>query len=301
MSVVQESEPCHKCQALCESCKTNLENESASIKSARSCSYSSVSSASYKYSLLLNLLEEKQQQFESQWKEKEQLLEEKHKQQNEFLESRFQLLKESFQEVNTKDSQDNINISQDNINILEIPSPKPTESVPYFDGDPLKWKPFLEVFERSANSNSEKINILKNRLKGNARLIVKNLLFKSENIPKIIEELQKTFGRSEFVLRASLDRIRAVKNIDFEDFESIISYSKIVDFIFSGLDEDNLRNILLIQEIIDKLPCQLKYDWAVFRSSIDTLDLCVFNNWLKRKSDCLLLVLKRPPKFDLLE
>lgn len=177
-----------------------------------------------------------------------------------------------------------------------------------FDGDPMAWSGFISQFETSTKAceltNAENLVRLDECLKGNARAAVEGLLYLPENVPTIMIVLRRLFGRPEFVVNALITKIQSSgpKTLSLENFEEIIAFStqvsNVVTHMKQALMSDYLWNPFLMQQLIDKLPCQFKVDWAAFRSNLTNANLEVFSSWLEEKSLSLTFVLTKPPQFS---
>lgn len=99
--------------------------------------------------------------------------------------------------------------------------------LPEFNGDPLKWPAFISQYETSTSicqmTNAENFLRLNEALKGDAHKAVENLLYIPNNIPTIIEILQKVFGRPEFIINTILESIRSEPKPKYDVFEAGLS------------------------------------------------------------------------------
>lgn len=180
------------------------------------------------------------------------------------------------------------------------------KKLPLFDGNPLQWPTFLSQFENSTKicqlTDSENLIRLE-ALKGDAHKAVEKLLYMPENVSSIIEILRKIFGRPEYIINSLLEDIRSEQKPKYEAFDSIIAYSLQVNNLCATMKtasmSDHLWNPMLIQELVDKLPSQLRFDWAIYKSQIQTpVSLETFNNWFESRAVSLTAVLSKPPQLS---
>lgn len=178
--------------------------------------------------------------------------------------------------------------------------------LPHFDGDPMKWPGFVSQFNTSTQvcelTDAENLVRLDESIKGNARIAVEGLLYLPGNVPTIIEVLRKLFGRPEFVVNALISRINgSAKPLQPDQFEEIIAFSTQVSNVVTHMKQasmsDYLWNPLLMQQLVDKMPCQFKVEWASYRSKLEHANLEVFSSWLDEKAMSLTCILSKPPQF----
>lgn len=160
-----------------------------------------------------------------------------------------------------------------------------------FSGKPEEWPGFISQFENTSSacgfSNVENITRLQRCLRGEALAEVGYQLMLPELLPEIIETLRSRSGRPEMIINSLLQKIRSDPAPKAEKLETI-SFAQTVSNLCcvitaSGLN-DHLRNPMLIQELVSKLPAQTKLDWSLYRSNLAEVDLKVFENWLSNVS-----------------
>lgn len=179
------------------------------------------------------------------------------------------------------------------------------KKLPPFHGDPLSWPIFLSQFETSTKvchiTDAENLLRLAEALKGDAHKAVEKLLYMPENVPSIIDILRRTFGRPEFIVNSILESIRSEPKPKYEVFDSIIAFSLQVNNLYSTIKNCGMSNDLglsLMIELVEKLPTPMKFDWAIYKSSMAYVNLEVFNRWLESKATSLTAVLSRPPQLS---
>ena len=150
---------------------------------------------------------------------------------------------------------------------------KTIRDLPEFRGKYSEWPNFLSEFERSTKecsiSKSENLRRLNKALKDKAKETVSMLLNSPENIDRIIDVLQRTFGRKEWIISSILEEIKDIKfvrdgdTIMFQDF-----YNKIIGAIHSikrVRGEMYLFNPELLAQMVEKLPTSSKRSWAEYK------------------------------------
>lgn len=210
----------------------------------------------------------------------------------------------SFAPSSTNDSPNNI--SQAGLAARHVMGKK----LPHFDGDPLKWPGFESQFNRSTRlcelNDDENMARLDECLKGNARIAVEELLCLPQNVGMIMDLLKRLFGKPEFVVNALISKIAgSSKTIHLEQFEEIIAFStrvsNVVTYMKQATMSDYLWNPILMQQLVDKIPCQFKIEWANYRSKLEHANLEVFSSWLDEKAMSLTNILCKPPQFSKLK
>lgn len=170
----------------------------------------------------------------------------------------------------------------------------PTD-LPQFSGDPIEWPNFIFQYRNTTAicgfSSAENQIRLQKCLKGQARKIVESLLILPQNIDKVISILESRFGRKETIIMMLLDRIRNVAPVKTDKLDTLITFSdeikNVVGTIESLNETDHLRNPILLQELLSKLPTGLKLNWIEHISNT-TLhqgpNLLEFSSWLDHKA-----------------
>ena len=161
-------------------------------------------------------------------------------------------------------------------------------NLPSFDGNPEEWPLFISSYESSASacgfSNAENQSRLLSSLRGKARKAVRSLLMLPETVPEAIDMLRLMFGSPKFVMHSLLMEIRDCPPPKYDKFDTVIEFALSVKNLCataqaSGLS-DQVRNPTLLQELIDKLPTQIKVNWAMYSVALEHIDILVFGDWL---------------------
>lgn len=157
-----------------------------------------------------------------------------------------------------------------------------------FSGKAEEWPGFISQFENTSNacgfSNVENITRLQRCLKGEALAEVGYQLMLPELLPEVLETLRTRFGRPEMIINSLLQKIRSEPAPKPDKLETLMSFAQSVRNLCcvitaSGLN-DHLRNPMLIQELVNKLPAQQRLDWSLHRTNLCDADLKTFEIWL---------------------
>jgi len=145
-----------------------------------------------------------------------------------------------------------------------------SKELPTFDGNPQAWLLFYISFQTSTEianyTNARNLMRLQSRLRGRARELVQSKLLLQAMVPEITQTLQMCFGRPEHVLHPMLDKARKMPPPK-DNLEPLIEYALCVRNIYSTMEACELVahmcNPLLVQELVQNLPSQLKLQYAV--------------------------------------
>ncbi|XP_062538728.1 uncharacterized protein LOC134207003 [Armigeres subalbatus] len=162
------------------------------------------------------------------------------------------------------------------------------KELPNFSGNPAEWPLFWSSFETSTRicgySESENLMRLQRCLKGEARKAVNCFLLHPLNVPEIIRTLTTLYGRPEALIGTLLAEVRAAPAPRSEKLESIINFGLVVRNLCAHLiatgQELHLANPMLMNELVDKLPANIKLDWALFTQRIARVDLRAFSDYM---------------------
>lgn len=108
-----------------------------------------------------------------------------------------------------------------------------------------------------------------------------------ENVEEVMNKLRFQFGRPELIVKAQLEKVRKLSNVEENNADQIITFSNkianMVTFIKSCEHEHFLSNPLLLEELIGKLPQNQKFDWAHYCYELGRhATIQDFSNWLTR-------------------
>ena len=111
-----------------------------------------------------------------------------------------------------------------------------------FDGDPLQFQEFWDIFTSSVHNNDTlddvaKFSHLKGLLVGKAKLVIQSLTLTSENYTEAVALLKKRFGDEQVIIQAHMDALLALNPVcDFD----VIALRTLCDKI-----EIHIRNLQL--------------------------------------------------------
>lgn len=157
--------------------------------------------------------------------------------------------------------------------------------LPQFSGDPLTWPMFISAFLNSTKacgySNYENLARLQKSLKDRALEAVRMNLMVPETVPMVISTLQFLYGQPEKLLNACLQEVKKYSVIKGEKLELLVPFALQVQNFCATIEaakmEQHMHNPLLIDELVNKLPMQLKLDWGFIKQNTP---VATFNNWL---------------------
>lgn len=109
------------------------------------------------------------------------------------------------------------------------------------------------------------------------------------NVPQIIKTLELYFGQPEFIIRDLIEDVKNQPSPKLDKAGTLIQFSITVNnavqtMLSSGM-KDHLWNPILLQDILEKLPTNMKYEWAEFKiNKANKVNLEDFNQWLQQKA-----------------
>lgn len=167
-----------------------------------------------------------------------------------------------------------------------------SKDLPTFTGRPEEWPGFISSFENSTRTcgftNEENLMRLQRCLKGSALEEVSYGLLLPSSVPEVIETLRQLYGRPEIIVNDLLQRIRGLPMPKYDKLETLIRFStsvqNFVRVIVATQLNNHLNNPMLLQELLEKLPAQLRIDWALNHPDLSTANLATFSDWLARIS-----------------
>lgn len=160
--------------------------------------------------------------------------------------------------------------------------------LPVFSGKPEEWPLFISSYENSTNlcgfSNEENLLRLQRALRGKALEYVSSKLTIPALVPEVVSTLRMLFGRPENIIHNLLTKLRAGPSVNANKLDTLVHFSLDVKNIVATMEAANLNahlcNPMLIQEFIERLPAQMRLQWAVHARNINVVNLTEFSNWL---------------------
>lgn len=163
-----------------------------------------------------------------------------------------------------------------------------TRDLPSFSGQPDDWPVFISCFEMGTRecgfSNAENLIRLQRSLKGPALEAVKSRLLLPNAVPRVIETLRMLYGRPDVLINSLLCKIRNTPSPKEGRLDSLINYCMAVqnycDHLVAAGQEDHLSNPSLLQELVGKLPADIKLKWVDYKDAAGVMDLGTFGDFM---------------------
>ncbi|XP_058816807.1 uncharacterized protein LOC131680103 [Topomyia yanbarensis] len=160
--------------------------------------------------------------------------------------------------------------------------------LPTFSGDPQDWPMFFSLFQNltmaCGYTDVENLSRLQRCLKGQALESVKSRLLLPQSVPHVMETLQMLYGRPEILIHSLLQKLRSVPSPKAENLQSIITYGlavrNLVDHMHVSNLTEHLRNPMLVHELVEKLPPQMRMQWSWYKRSISDANLVTFGDFM---------------------
>ncbi|XP_062713763.1 uncharacterized protein LOC115256765 [Aedes albopictus] len=162
------------------------------------------------------------------------------------------------------------------------------KELPEFTGDPIDWPLFVSSYNNSTRmcgySDDENLMRLQRCLKGNAKEAVRGHLYHPSSVPQVMSTLETLYGRPELIVKCLKNKVYSTPAPKADKLESLISFGLVVQNLCSQLQsmgmDAHLSNPSLLQELVDKLPANIKLDWALYQRQIPVADLRTFSAYM---------------------
>ncbi|XP_055635162.1 uncharacterized protein LOC129775027 [Toxorhynchites rutilus septentrionalis] len=160
--------------------------------------------------------------------------------------------------------------------------------LPDFSGDPEEWAFFYSSFCHTSVacgfSNAENLARLQRCLKGNALKSVRYYLLSPESAPEVIETLRTLFGRPEVIINNLIQNVHETPAPKPEKLEILIdlgmSVRNLTQHLVASGQQAHLSNPVLLQELVGKLPANIKLQWAQHIMFQQEANLQMFSNFM---------------------
>ncbi|XP_036340974.1 uncharacterized protein LOC118750361 [Rhagoletis pomonella] len=158
-----------------------------------------------------------------------------------------------------------------------------TKDLPSFSGKPeaLFITNYVQSTERCGFSDQENLIRLQKCLKGAALESVRGKLMMPATVNLAIETLRMLFGRPDVIHETLQRKLREVPPVRIERLESfglaVQNYRATMQAL--GLD-GYLNDPMLLNELLSKLPSEMKLEWGRRRLSLARVDIIAFDEWL---------------------
>ncbi|XP_062556758.1 uncharacterized protein LOC134221586 [Armigeres subalbatus] len=125
---------------------------------------------------------------------------------------------------------------------------------------------------------------LQRSLKGAAKDAVNSFLLHPFTVPQVLSTLQTLYGRPEQIVHNLETKARGTPAPKAERLETIIQFGLTVQNLCGHLEAvgSHLSNPILLQELVDKLPANIKFNWALYQESLPVVDLKTFSEYMRK-------------------
>ncbi|XP_053698929.1 uncharacterized protein LOC128745887 [Sabethes cyaneus] len=184
-----------------------------------------------------------------------------------------------------------------------------TRELPVFSGDPVEWPLFISSYNHSTEacgySLSENLLRLQRALKGAAKDAVSSFLLHPSTVPQVLSTLQTLYGRPEQIVHNLVAKVRATTAPRADKLETLIHFGLAVQNLCGHMEAvgmtNHLSNPILLQELVDKLPANIKFSWALHQVGLPVVDLKAFSEYMRNVTAATsgvtnLYVSPKPPK-----
>ncbi|XP_062707720.1 uncharacterized protein LOC134288057 [Aedes albopictus] len=166
------------------------------------------------------------------------------------------------------------------------------KELPTFSGDPVDWPLFISSYQHSTETcgftNSENLLRLQRCLRGSAKDSVSSFLLHPSTVPQVLSTLQQLYGRPEQVVNNMIAKVRATPPPKADRLETLVSFGLVVQNLCGHLKAVGLQryltNPILLQELVDKLPTTVKFNWVLYQEQVPVVDLNVFSDYMTKIS-----------------
>ncbi|XP_075157822.1 uncharacterized protein LOC142231088 [Haematobia irritans] len=169
-----------------------------------------------------------------------------------------------------------------------------SKDLPVFNGNPEEWPVFITNYvqstERCGFTEQENLIRLQKSLKGQALEAVRGNLMVPGTVKYAVETLRMLYGRPEIIHHTLQKKLKEHPVVRKEKLETLIHFALAVQNYRTtmqamGLSE-YLNDPMLLNELVDKLPSDLKLDWGRHRFASPRADIAVFDGWLFSLAAC---------------
>ncbi|XP_055621992.1 uncharacterized protein LOC129765605 [Toxorhynchites rutilus septentrionalis] len=162
------------------------------------------------------------------------------------------------------------------------------KELPIFSGDPSDWPIFITSYNNSTQicgySDSENLMRLQRSIKGCALDAVKCFLLHPSTVPNVLSTLYTLYGRPEIIANNLLNKIRSTPSPKADKLETLLNFGLIVQNLCAHLNavrmENFLKNPMLLNELVGKLPTNIRLDWALYQRQFESPDLATFGEFM---------------------
>jgi len=118
---------------------------------------------------------------------------------------------------------------------------------PVFGGESERWPrfkmEFFRISEECGFSDAEKMSKFEKCLKGEALRAVQSLMTAPKNVPRVMQRLEQLFGKTELVINALIDKVRATPPIREQKLEGLVEFGIAVGSLTATIEALRDKNI----------------------------------------------------------
>ncbi|XP_062698658.1 uncharacterized protein LOC134284186 [Aedes albopictus] len=160
--------------------------------------------------------------------------------------------------------------------------------LPVFTGHPEDWPIFISSYRNSTTmcgyTDAENLMRLQKCLRGTALDVVRSNLLLPSSVPQVLTTLETLFGNPERIIQSLLTRVRNTPAPRADKLETLINFGVVVQNLVGHLKAANqqvhLTNPSLLRDLVDKLPANIRLDWALYKKRVVAADLETFSTYM---------------------
>lgn len=177
----------------------------------------------------------------------------------------------------------------------QIESRRATKELAPYYGDPRGWPRFIGGYEFSTMecnfNNYENLMRLQHCLRGPAQIAASSLLIVPDTVPEAIETLREMFGQPRQIIHALVEDVRSAKKVKLDDPQTLYALRTAVTNLVANIKAVKMNTYLtdpfLIQDVVDKLPSDLRFQWGDRVEADGYCSLDNMNTWLQERTRVL--------------
>ena len=138
-------------------------------------------------------------------------------------------------------------------------------------------------------SDAAKLTYLKTLLTGTAKKSIEQFAYSGALYNDAMKVLERKFGQPQAVVGAHLDKLNNYPPLKMHNSENVTAFASVISSlvgVFQSLSNDaDLRSSSLLNQVVQKLPPNLKESWCSHIVKKQWLRPTLFNDWLQEKAD----------------
>ncbi|XP_054279172.1 uncharacterized protein LOC128997557 [Macrosteles quadrilineatus] len=175
-------------------------------------------------------------------------------------------------------------------------------ALPNFSGDLDQWPAWIAEYRRSTEINDytdlENLQRLQKCITGKAKEMISALLIYPENVPEIVNLLERRFGRPDIIIKNLIASVKGRPPTKDYKPDTLVAFSDMVRNLVvtvKSLKQDHyLFNPQLMEELTEKLSTNMKLNWGMFVTSPQSqlkqpIGLDSFSTWLSSVADAAII------------